>query len=141
MPEQTMLDQTIATIRSMLEITAANPKWISRNRSICVQYEFPGEDGARSYVTRIDRDQWELIEGAAPDDECDVIVTASAETLYGILHGELGGREAMVSGRMDLRKAPSVRNLLLMRAMFNMYTKSVLRAEKPALRAEAATPR
>lgn len=135
MPEQagrSALDRTIATIRSMLEITAANPKWINRNRAICVQYEFPGEDGVRSYATRIDRDRWELIEGAVPDDECDVIVTASAETLYGILQGDLGGREAMVSGRMDLRKAPSVRNLLVMRAMFNMYTKSVQRAEAAA---------
>lgn len=134
MSEQAMLDRTIETIRSMLDITAANPKWISRGRSICVQYEFPWEDTARAYVTRIDRDHWEMTEGAAPDDECDVIVAASAETLFGILHGELGGREAMVSGRMDLRKAPSVRNLLLMRSMFNLYTKSVLRGEAAAPR-------
>lgn len=144
MAEQTTLDRTVETIRSMLEITAANPKWINRNRSICVQYEFPAQDGvggndedgdsARSIVTRIDRDRWELIEGTVPDEECDVIVTASAATLYGILHGELGGREAMVSGRMNLRKAPSVRNLLLMRAMFNMYTKSVLREQAVASR-------
>jgi hypothetical protein len=130
-PVDVTLDDVLDTLRTMLVITSNDPKWLRRGRRITVQYEF--EDGGRSlpYHCRSDGPKWTLTPGALPDGDCDVIVATTPATLHGILHGELGGREAMVSGRLRLRKAPSMPMLLVMRGMFNRYTKAAARGTLP----------
>ena len=45
-------------------------------------------------------------------------------TLHRLTSGELNGREAIVSGLLDIRKAPSVTKLLLMRGLFTWWSPS-----------------
>ncbi|MEN3361638.1 MAG: hypothetical protein V7637_5620 [Mycobacteriales bacterium] len=130
-PVDVTLDEVLDTLRTMLVITSTDPKWLRRGRQITVQYEFTDGDRSLPYHCRSEGPKWTLVPGALPDSDCDVIVATAPATLHGILHGELGGREAMVSGRLRLRKAPSMPMLLVMRGMFNRYTKAAARGTLP----------
>jgi hypothetical protein len=131
-PVEITLDDVLGTLRAMLAVNSSDPGWLRRSRRITVQYEFLDGDRIRPYHCRVDGPMWTLRPGALPDGDCDVIVATAPATLHGILHGSLGGREAMVSGRLRLRKAPSMPMLLVMRGMFNRYTKAVARGTLPA---------
>lgn len=119
------LDDLVGVLRTMLIVNSRDPKWLRRGKRITVQYEFP--DGA--CWCRAEGPDWTLEPGSLPDEQCDIVVRTSPDVLYGILHGSLGGREAMVSGKLRLRKAPPMPMLLVMRAMFNRYTKAAARGQ------------
>ena len=68
-------------------------------------------------------------EGGIPYDDADIVIRTEPLTLHRLTNGDLGGREAIVSGRLDIRKAPSMPKLLFMRSLFNGYKKARLRAE------------
>lgn len=120
------MDELVGVLRTMLIVNSRDPKWLRRGRKITVQYEFPGHG---AYWCRAEGPDWVLEPGSLPDEECDIVVRTSPEALHGILHGSLGGREAMVSGRLSLRKAPAMPTLLVLRAMFNRYTKAAARGQ------------
>ena len=118
------VDDVVGVLRTMLIVNSRDPKWLKRGKKITVQYEFP-EHGA--YWCRADGPDWTLEPGSLPDEQCDIVIRTSPDVLYGLLHGSLGGREMMTSGKLSLRKAPPMPMLLVMRAMFNRYTKAVTR--------------
>ena len=136
-PGEVTLEDVLGTLRAMLAVNSGDPGWLRRSRRITVQYEFSDGDRVHPYHCRLDGPQWTLAPGALPDADCDVIVATAPATLQGILRGSLGGREAMVSGRLRLRKAPSMPMLLVLRGMFNRYTKALARGTLPTGRPDA----
>jgi hypothetical protein len=70
--------------------------------------------------------------GAVAYDDADVVIRAEPITLHRLTSGDLSGREAIVGGLLDIRKAPSLPKLLQMRALFNRYKKALQRGEVTA---------
>jgi len=121
----------IDVLRTMLIVNSRDEKWLRKDRQVTIQYEFAEEEGDFPYHCRLAGAAWTFEPGSLPDEECDIIMLTSAESLSRILHGQLGGREAITSGKMNLRKAPPMPTLLLLRAMFNRYTKAEARGTLP----------
>ena len=126
-----------AELDEMLESSRRNPTLTQRllGQRLTVLYEFiPPEEAADAdpttvpYLLTMAPENSTVEAVAAPYDEVDVVVRATPDTLHRVTNGQLGGREAMVSGLLDIRKAPSMPKLLLLRAMFNAHKKARLRA-------------
>ncbi len=114
----------VKVLRAILTISSRDEKLLKRATSITIQYELLEGEGVYPYYCRSDGAHWELAPGSLPEEECDIIVRTFAEDLTEILQGGLSGREAIASGKMSLRKAPSMPMLLVMRAMYNRYAKA-----------------
>lgn len=139
MRETMTVAEAVAELREMLAASGANPTIASRlaRGSLSVLYEFQGpDDTIEPYVMRVSPDVREVEPGGVPYDEADIVIRTEPLTLHRLSNGELGGREAIVSGRLDIRKAPSMPKLLFMRALFNSHKKMRMRAE--AAQQEAA---
>jgi hypothetical protein len=136
------VEQIVAELRDMLTVTRDSPTLAQRltGKDLTVLYEFIGtaeeaadsEDGAGNihpHVMYVGTAERGVRAGAVPYDEVDIVIRALPLTLHRLTSGELNGREAIVSGMLDIRKAPSLPRLLLMRGLFNQYKK--LRARNP----------
>jgi hypothetical protein len=126
---ETGLAEIVEIMRRMYEVSTSDPIWLRRKKSITIQYEFVVDGALVVYHGTANGRDWSFDEGALPDEDCDVIMRTSPAVLNDVLFGVSGGREAMLSGEMSMRKAPDHPNLLLMRAMFNRYTKFQERGE------------
>lgn len=141
MPAMTIED-IAAELKDMLEATLRNPTVIQRilRQRLTVLYEFLPPDAAETdseppivpYLLVISPERSGVTAASAPYQDVDVVVRTTPDTLHRVTNGELGGREAVVSGQLDIRKVPSMPKLLLLRALFNVHKKSRLR--------KAATP-
>jgi hypothetical protein len=132
MSESMTVGEAVAELRDMLAASERNTTISGRlaKGSLSVLYEFQAEDGSvESYVMRIQPGMRGVEEGGIPYDDADIVIRTEPLTLHRLTNGDLGGREAIVSGRLDIRKAPSMPKLLFMRSLFNGYKKARLRAE------------
>lgn len=141
---QTMtVAEAVAELREMLAASGGNPTIADRlaRGSLSVLYEFQSPDGTvEPWLMRVRRDLREVEPGGVPYDEADIVIRTEPLTLHRLTNGELGGREAIVSGRLDIRKAPSMPKLLFMRSLFNSYKKTRMRAsQESACAVEAST--
>lgn len=118
------LEDIVTVLRAMTEVGAEDPTWARRGRDITLQYEFVVDGEVHAFHTKARGTEWTFAEGALADEECDVILRTAPNVLHEVLLGVTNGREAMLSGQLSMRKAPNHPDLLLMRAMFNRYTKS-----------------
>ncbi|GIH22229.1 hypothetical protein Aph01nite_05390 [Acrocarpospora phusangensis] len=135
MRETMTVAEAVAELRDMLAASGGNPTIADRlaRGSLSVLYEFENPDGTiEPYLMRVRRDLREVAPGAVSYDEADIVIRTEPLTLHRLSNGELGGREAIVSGRLDIRKAPSMPKLLFMRSLFNSYKKHRLRTEADA---------
>ena len=125
------VDQIVAELDEMLVVTSNSPTLAQRlsGKELTVLYEFiaaTGEDGEptiQPYVMHVSRAERGVRPGAVPYDTVDIVIRALPLTLHRLTSGELNGREAIVSGMLDIRKAPSLPRLLMMRGLFNQYKK------------------
>lgn len=124
-PEPAELAEVLGTLRAMLAFNCGDPR--ARGKPVAVQYEFVTPSGPVSYYCTCRDDEWDLRAGTLPAGHADVIIRTAPDALLAVISGTLGGREAVMSGRMDLRKAPSMPKLLAMRGMFNRYAKAQAR--------------
>ncbi|GAA4548928.1 hypothetical protein [Amycolatopsis samaneae] len=124
MSEVVSLEAVLEILRAMHRITAEDPIWLRRGRRITILYEFEVDGELRSFRSTAEGSDWSFTEGTLSDDECNIVLRTDPAALYEVLHGVTGGREAMLSGRLSMRKDPEFPDLLLMRAMFNRYTKA-----------------
>lgn len=131
------LDDIVRTLREMTAVGARDRLWLRRKKYITIQYEFEDGDAVHAYHSSVQGTEWNFGEGALPDEECDVILRTTPQVLHDVLKGVTGGREAMLNGQLVMRKGPNHPKLLLMRAIFNRYTKSQERGELVDLNAEA----
>ncbi len=130
MPSQMSCDEIVTELAAMLDMNIKNPGFVQRTlaNSLTVMYEFQDGDAEHPYHFIMADGTARLAAGALPYDACDVVIRTTPDTLHRLLHGELGGREAIISGVLDIRKAPSMAKLLVMRALFNRYIKASKRA-------------
>jgi len=117
----TSCDAIAEELRAALDVYRAGKPARS---PVTVLYELSDGDGFRSYHTRIAGDESRFAEGALDYAECDVVIRTTPEALHRILAGELAGREAVMSGALDIRKVPSMQKLMVLRALFSRYTKA-----------------
>jgi hypothetical protein len=130
-----------AELDDMVASSSNNPTLTQRllGRRLTVLYEFiPPEHPAEAepatvpYLLTMAPERCTVEPVSAPYDTVDVVIRATPDTLHRMTSGELGGREAMASGLLDIRKAPSMPKLLLLRALFNAHKKAQLRAAAAA---------
>ncbi|HVF20914.1 MAG TPA: hypothetical protein VNA14_11830 [Mycobacteriales bacterium] len=96
--------------------------------ALSVRYELVDDDGAvRPYVMRVDGDGCAIAEAGAAAAAEDIVIRTDPTTLHRVLTGGLSGRDAIVGGRLDIRRLPSMPKLLLMRSLFTRYQKTVRR--------------
>jgi hypothetical protein len=95
---------------------------------LCILYEFTDPAAPRTaaepYVLRIEGERRTVEPGPVPFEQADIVIRTTPTALHRITNGDLGSREAMAGGLLDIRKAPSMPKLLLMRSLFNTYKKS-----------------
>jgi hypothetical protein len=135
-------EQVAAELRAALDVYSSGRR---RPKSVTVLYEFLDGATVRPFHTRILDGQTWFAEGALDYDECDLVVRTAPETIHRIMSGELAGREAVMSGTLDFRKAPSVAKLMVLRSLFAQYMKARRRAildaecifEEPPVQAES----
>lgn len=124
--------EVVAELAEMVDVSRSSPTIVQRllGQSLVVAYEFTG-DGAevQPYVLRVGGQTWGVEPGPVDPDAADIVIRTAPQTLHQLTSGTLGGREAIVSGLLDIRKAPSMPKLLLMRALFNRHKKARLRGE------------
>lgn len=131
MTETMTVAEAVAELRDMLAATEGNHTIAARlaRQSLSMLYEFHGADGAvEPYLMKIDEAGWNITPGPVPYDEVDIVIRTEPLTLHRLTNGELGGREAIMSGRLDIRKAPSMPKLLFMRSLFNNHKKALLKS-------------
>ena len=118
----------VAQLREMLAAGRGNDTLARRleGGSLTILFEFP-----EPYTMTVTADDRRVEEGAVPYDDADIVIRAEPLTLHRLTSGELGGREAIVGGLLDIRKAPELNKLLLMRGMFNVHKKARARGEAP----------
>jgi putative sterol carrier protein len=126
----------VETLKAMTAVGARDRLWLRRKKDITIQYEFVDGDAVHAFHSAVHGTDWTFGEGAQPDEDCDVILRTTPKVLSEVLTGVTGGREAMLSGALSMRKAPSHPKLLLMRAIFNRYTKAQERGELVDLNGE-----
>jgi putative sterol carrier protein len=124
-PDSLTPEDVVAELREVLAAGRGNNTMARRlaGGSLTVLYEFP-----EPYTMVVTRDERRIDAGAVPYEQADVVIRAAPATLHRLTSGELGGREAIVGGLLDIRKAPALNKLLLMRALFNVHKKSKARA-------------
>ncbi|HEX5121115.1 MAG TPA: hypothetical protein VFW65_38510 [Pseudonocardiaceae bacterium] len=142
-PEQQIADGNglagiVETLKAMTAVGARDRLWMRRKKNITIQYEFVADDAVHTYHSWVHDSDWKFGEGALADDDCDVILRTTPQVLNEVLTGVTGGREAMLNGTLSMRKAPSHPKLLLMRAIFNRYTKASERGDLVDLNAGSA---
>jgi hypothetical protein len=124
--------EIVVELRQMLEVSRGNPTLTQRlaGGSLTVLYEFrvPDADSV-PYLLTVAPDRRAIEPGAVPYDKVDIVIRAEPLTLHRLTSGDLSGREAIVGGLLDIRKAPSLPKLLQMRALFNRYKKALQRGE------------
>lgn len=123
------LDDIVGRLREMTAVGARDRLWLRRQKNIAIQYEFSDSGDLHTYHSVVRGTDWTFAEGALPDADCDVILRTTPGVLRDVLTGVTGGREAMLNGKLSMRKGPSHPKLLLMRAIFNRYTKAQERGE------------
>lgn len=126
----------VTELSEMVEVSRTSPTITQRllGSTLTILYEFQGpEGGCEPYVLRIGGDDWSVRPGRIAPEQADIVIGTTPDTLHRLTNGELGGREAMVSGLLDIRKAPAMPKLLLMRALFNRHKKARQRGELPAM--------
>ncbi|PRX46634.1 hypothetical protein B0I33_107211 [Prauserella shujinwangii] len=134
MAETMSVDEIVGELREMIEVSLRNPTTLRRllGNSIVIQYQFvrPGGDVV-PYVLTVADGRGGVEPGEVPEQDADLVIRTEPITQHRITSGELGGREAVVSGMLDIRKAPSMPKLVFLRSMFNQYKKARLRADPP----------
>jgi hypothetical protein len=126
-------EDVVDELAEMVRISRTSPTITQRliGRALVVLYEFIEPGGSLSpFVMRVGGRRWGIEPGSIDPAEADIVIRTSPDTLHRLTSGALGGREAIVSGLLDIRKAPSMPKLLMMRALFNQHRKSRLRAER-----------
>jgi hypothetical protein len=132
MSTEMTIEDVVAELRDMLEVSRRNPTLAQRlgGGALTVLYEFQtGGPEPTPYLLTVERDRRAIEPGAIPYEQADIVIRTEPLTLHRLTSGELGGREAIVSGLLDIRKAPSMPKLLLMRSLFNRYKKALQRGE------------
>jgi hypothetical protein len=128
------VDEIVGELRQMLDVSKGSATLAQRlaGGTLTVLYEFrvPGGDPV-PYVLAVGADRRAIEPGAVPYDDADIVIAAEPVTLHRLTSGDLSGREAIVGGLLDIRKAPSLPKLLLMRSLFNRYKKALQRGEVP----------
>jgi hypothetical protein len=128
------VDEIVLELRQMLDASKGSATLTQRlaGSTLTVLYEFQAPGGeAVPYLLAVGRDRRAIEPGAVPYDEADIVIRAEPVTLRRLTSGDLSGREAIVGGLLDIRKAPSLPKLLLMRSLFNRYKKALQRGEIP----------
>ncbi|GAA2446684.1 hypothetical protein GCM10010191_74730 [Actinomadura vinacea] len=127
-PESMTAAEVVAELREIVAATRGNGTIARRlaGGSLTVLYEFP-----EPYTLVVRGDERRVDEGAVPYADADIVIRAEPLTLHRLTSGELGGREAIVGGLLDIRKAPALSKLLLMRSLFNVHKKARARGEAP----------
>ncbi|MFC5753275.1 hypothetical protein [Actinomadura rugatobispora] len=127
-PESMTAADVVAELREIVAAGRGNDTLARRleGGSLIVLFEFP-----EPYTMRVSGDDRRVDEGGVPYEDADVVIRAEPLTLHRLTSGELGGREAIVGGLLDIRKAPELNKLLLMRGMFNVHKKARARGEAP----------
>jgi hypothetical protein len=135
-------EQIAAELRAMLDVASTSPSLVQRTlkQPLTVSYEFLDQDAIRPFHLRLAGGVGTLQEGALDYEQCDVVVRTTPLALHRILNGDLGGREAVVSGILDVRKAPSMAKLMQLRALFNRYLKARKRGELTDERLRSYSP-
>lgn len=126
----TTVDEVLAELTAMASVTRTHSGLRGRllGSDLTVRYEMTGDDDAvRPYLLRVTADEAEVV--PATTEAADIVIRAHPHTLHRLISGDLGGREAIASGLLDIRRAPSVPKLLVMRALFNTYRKALRRGE------------
>ena len=142
------IEQLVGELREMLTSTAGSRTLAQRlgSSDLVVLYELregtdaAGEPLLRPHVMRVSQQERSVAEGAIPYDEADIVIRAAPATLHRLTSGELNGREAIVSGALDIRKAPSLPKLLLMRGLFNQHKKNRARGAGVPVPDSSAAP-
>jgi putative sterol carrier protein len=129
-PESAASSMTVAELvtelEDMLEKTLASSTLLSRlgRDQLTVCYELVDADGTvHPYLMSIRGTERGIRALEAVAEDADVVLRATPMTLHNVTTGAMGGREAIMSGQMDIKKAPSLPKLLLMRGLFNQYKK------------------
>lgn len=125
------IDDIVGELRQMLDVSGGNPTLLQRlGAGLTVLYEFtvPGGDPV-PYLMTVRPQERSVTPGAVDYAAADVVIRAEPITLHRLTSGDLSGREAIVGGLLDIRKAPSLPKLLQMRALFNRYKKALQRGE------------
>ncbi|XVQ09497.1 hypothetical protein ACQP1W_44380 [Spirillospora sp. CA-255316] len=127
-PESMTAADVVAELREIVAAGRGNDTLARRleGGSLTVLFEFP-----EPYTMVVTGDDRRVDEGGVPYEDADVVIRAEPLTLHRLTSGELGGREAIVGGLLDIRKAPELSKLLLMRGMFNVHKKARARGEAP----------
>lgn len=136
------VDAIVRELTDVLEVTAHDRGLMTRlaggNLSIC--YDFVAPDGAHApHLMRISEEERSIRPLPEVDQDADIVLRATPGTLHDLTSGDLSGREAIMSGRLDIRKAPSLPKLLMMRGLFNQYKKALARGEVATGRAHTET--
>jgi hypothetical protein len=129
-------EEVAAELRAALDVYSSGGR---RPKPVTVLYELLDGETIRPFHTRIrDGETW-FAEGALDYDECDLVLRTAPETLHRVMSGELAGREAVMSGMLDFRKAPSIAKLMVLRSLFAQHVKARRRAipEEPPAQAES----
>lgn len=123
--------EIVASLQEMLDVSRGSATLAQRlaGGSLSVLYEFQAPDAAlEPYTLTVAGDERALVAGSVPYDQADIVIRCEPLTLHRLVSGELGGREAIVGGLLDIRRAPSLPKLLLMRSLLNRYKKARQRA-------------
>jgi hypothetical protein len=126
------VDEIVVELDQMLTVSRGNTSLADRlgHGNLTVLYEFLVPDAEPvPYLLTVGRDVRSIEPGAVPYDKADIVIRAEPTTLHRLTSGDLSGREAIVGGLLDIRKAPSLPKLLQMRALFNRYKKALHRGE------------
>lgn len=136
------IDDIVGELRQMLDVSSGNPTLMQRlGNGLTVLYEFSVPDGDPvPYLMTVRPQERSVTPGAVAYDDADVVIRAEPITLHRLTSGDLSGREAIVGGLLDIRKAPSLPKLLQMRALFNRYKKALQRGEVTAAPQRGSDP-
>lgn len=126
------VEAIVEELADVLEATAHDRGLIARlaggRLSIC--YDFVAPDGTHApYLMSISEHERGIRALPEVDEEADIVIRTTPATLHDLTSGDLNGREAIMSGRLDIRKAPALPKLLMMRGLFNQYKKAIARGE------------
>lgn len=126
------VDDLVIELTEMLEVSRRDPGILERlaggHLSIC--YELIAEDDQISpHLMTIDGAERSIVPISDTDQDADIVLRAAPLTLHDLTSGDLNGREAIMSGQLDIKKAPSLPKLLMMRGLFNQYKKALARGE------------
>lgn len=127
------VDDIVVSLREMLDVNRGSNTLTQRlaGGSLTVLYEFKVPDGGEvvPYTLTVAGDRRAIEPGAVPYDDADIVIRTEPLTLHRLTNGDLSGREAIVGGLLDIRRAPSMPKLLLMRSLLNRYKKARLRGD------------